>query len=88
MTYRFPEQLRFKHLKTGELFCLLPAGGHWSDAPVAGPYRKVSPRRFVPVQVRTSGLRVIADPISGAPVWAIDSVNAPVTDALHHLVGF
>jgi hypothetical protein len=75
--YRFPEQLRFKHLAKHELF-YFPAG---SSTPAMGPYMKLSPRRYVPVRLERRGLRYIPH-VAAAPVHHVGSINAAVTDRI------
>lgn len=80
--YRFPEQLRFKHLARHELF-VFPAG---NGTPAMGPYMKLSPRRYVPCRVELVGERIIAH-VQAAPVLHIGSINAPVSDRVtDHIV--
>ena len=73
--YRFPEQLRFKHLARHELF-VFPAG---EFTPSMGPYLKLSARRYVGATVRMVGLRIVHE-IKAAPVHTIGTINAPVSD--------
>ena len=73
--YRFPEQLRFKHLAKHELF-MFPAG---DGTPSMGPYLKLSPRRYVAATVRMVGLRIVHE-VKASPVHTIGSINAPVSD--------
>lgn len=73
--YRFPEQLRFKHLAKHELF-MFPAG---HGTPAMGPYMKISAHRYVPATVQLIGERIVPA-IQAAPVHHIGSINAAVTD--------
>lgn len=73
--YRFPEQLRFKHLAKHELF-MFPAG---DGSPSMGPFMKLSPRRYVGADVRMVGLRIVPE-IKATPVHTIGSINCPVSD--------
>jgi hypothetical protein len=74
-TYRFPETLRFKHLKKHEIFCF--PGGH--STPVMGPYIKLSARRYAPVTVTWCGDRY--EPrLNDRPVHLVGTINVPVTD--------
>lgn len=74
-TYRFPEQLRFKHLAKHELF-MFPAG---HGTPAMGPYMKISARRYVPAKVRMVGLKVVPE-IQASPVHHVGTINVPVSD--------
>lgn len=78
--YRFPEQLRFKHLGRHELF-VFPAG---NGTPRMGPYMKLSARRYVPVRVAVMGMpgKLVPHVADGAQVCMVGSVNAVVSDAL------
>ena len=73
--YRFPETLRFKHLKVGGLFLFSPLPGYREPR---REYKKISARRYVPVKVRLCGVKVKHD-VTGEPIL-IGTVNAAVTD--------
>lgn len=78
--YRFPEQLRFKHLSRHELF-MFPAG---NSTPAMGPYMKLSARRYVPVDVSwIGGVKAVPNIRAGARVIHVGSVNTVVTDQVH-----
>ena len=78
--YRFPEQLRFKHLGRHELF-VFPAG---NGTPRMGPYMKLSARRYVPVRVVVMGMpwKLVPHIGAGVLVITVGSINAVVSDAL------
>jgi len=73
--YRFPEQLKFKHLAKFELF-IFPAG---SGLPASGAYMKISARRYVSCTVAVVGVRIVPH-IQAASVHTIGSINAAVSD--------
>ena len=75
--YRFPEQLRFKHLARHEVF-FFPAG---HGTPVSGPYMKLSARRYVPVRLERRGLKYTPH-IQAVPVHHVGTVNVAVCDNL------
>jgi len=89
MAYRFPEQLRFRHLAVGETFRLLPDGGRWYDQPLPGTYQKISPRRCVPCDVHWSvpcdahwgGLKLRVTVAPDAPRLAI-AAKSPVRSGI------
>jgi hypothetical protein len=76
--YRFPEQLRFKHLAKHELFMFTRCNGYPAEFQ-QGPFMKLSPRRYVAAKVRVVGLRIVPD-IQACPVYQVESINAPVSD--------
>jgi hypothetical protein len=78
--YRFPEQLKFGHLKVGETFRLLPTGSRWFADPLPGTFLKISPRRYVPCETYLCGLRVVVKPDPTATPARIDSVHHPVAE--------
>ena len=73
--YRFPEQLKFKHLAKHELFIFPAAHG----TPAMGPYMKISARRYVGASVNLIGEQIVPN-IKAAPVYTIGSINATVSD--------
>ena len=73
--YRFPQQLKFKHLAKHELFIFPAAHG----APAMGPYMKISARRYVSAAVSLIGEKIVPT-IKSAPVHYIGSINAAVSD--------
>jgi len=81
--YRFPEQLRFKHLSRHEMF-FFPAG---NGTPMMGPYIKLSARRYVPVRIETRGLKYVPHINGSDRVIHVGSVNAIVSDRIQDLPG-
>jgi hypothetical protein len=81
MTYRFPEQLRFRHLAVGETFRLLPDDGRWYDQPLPGTYQKISPRRCVPCDAHWGGLKLRVTVAPNAPRLAI-AARSPVRSGI------
>lgn len=79
--YKFPEQLRFKHLARHELF-FFPAGNGY---PIMGPYIKLSARRYVPVRIELRGLKYIPHINGSLAVCHVGSVNAIVSDRIQDL---
>jgi hypothetical protein len=73
--YRFPQQLKFKHLAKQELFIFPAAHG----APAMGPYMKISARRYVNAAVSLIGDKIVPV-IDASPVHHIGSINAAVSD--------
>lgn len=74
--YRFPEQLRFRHLKVGELFRFPANAAH----PFAlGPFVKLSARKYQPCEVWVTGGLRVKHSVTGAPIL-IGSINAAVSD--------
>jgi hypothetical protein len=73
--YRFPEQLKFKHLAKHELF-MFPAG---AGLPASGPYMKISARRYVSCTVAVVGVCIVPH-IQAAPVHSVGSINVVVSD--------
>ena len=73
--YRFPQQLKFKHLAKHDLF-IFPAG---NGTPAMGPYLKISARRYVNATVSLIGEKIVPT-VQAAPVHHIGSINAAVSD--------
>lgn len=73
--YHFTEQLRFKHLYIGELFMFPP---HPGRDYVLGPFKKISPRKYVPCETWLRGVN-IRHRICGDPIL-IGSINTAVSD--------
>ena len=81
--YRFPEQLRFKHLGRHEMF-YFPAG---NGTPIMGPYIKLSARRYVPVRIESRGLKYIPHINGSDRVIHVGSINTLVSDRISDLPG-